>query len=145
MVLLDSILGQLQGAASGSDTATQGGLMDAIGGLLNDPKVGGLSGLVAAFEQKGLGGVVASWIGTGDNQAISPDQLQSVLGSEQMQAMAQKLGLDSQQVSGHLAQVLPQVIDKLTPHGTLPGGAESAGGLGGALGGMFDMLKGGKR
>jgi len=134
MGLFDSIAGQVLGSLSGSSASQHAGLVGAIESMLNSPQVGGLSGLIAAFEQKGLGGVAASWVGTGQNLPISPEQLQAVLGSEQVQAIAQKLGLSSQEVSGHLAELLPQVIDKLTPSGSIPQDGGELGGLLGALG-----------
>jgi uncharacterized protein YidB (DUF937 family) len=81
---------------------------------------GGINGLVQAFQSNGLGGVVSSWIGTGANQAITPDQIQQVLGSGAVQAMAQKLGVSPGAAGATLAQLLPTVIDKLTPNGTVP-------------------------
>jgi len=74
---------------------------------------------------------VASWVSTGQNLPISAEQLQSVLGNEQVQAIAQKLGFTPQEVSAHLAELLPQVIDKLTPDGNVPQGGSLAGLLGG--------------
>ena len=94
------------------------GLVQEVTGLINGS--GGLENLVSAFRDKGLGDVVASWIGTGQNLPISSEQLQSVLGSEQVQAIAQKLGLSTSDVAQKLATLLPQVIDKLTPNGQLP-------------------------
>jgi len=111
------------------------GMLEAVTTMLNDPRTGGLQGLVTTFEQGGMGGVIASWIGTGQNQAISADQLQAVLGSEQVQAIASRLGLNTEEVSGHLAQLLPQLVDKLTPNGAIPD--SDGGGLGAALGGLF--------
>lgn len=111
------------------------GMLEAVTTMLNDPRTGGLQGLVTTFEKGGMGGVIASWVGTGQNQAISADQLQSVLGSEQVQAIASRLGLNTQEVSGHLAQLLPQLVDKLTPNGAIPDSDGS--GLGAALGGLF--------
>ncbi len=136
MGLLDSIAGQVLGSlGNGSATnAAPGGLMDVVGNLLNNQQ-GGLSGLISAFEQNGLGNVVASWVGTGQNLPISAEQLQSVLGNEQVQAIAQKLGFSTQDVSAHLANLLPQVVDKLTPGGTVPEG-NAVGGLMGALKGL---------
>ena len=133
MGLLDSIAGQVLGSLSGSNGGQHSGLMDAIGGILNGHE-GGLSGLIATFEQHGLGGVIGSWVGTGQNQAISAEQLQAVLGNEQVQAIAQKLGFSTQQVSSHLAELLPQVIDKITPGGVVPENS--------ALNGLLGMLKG---
>ncbi len=134
MGLLDSIAGQVLGSLSGAGKSQNAGLIDAIGGLLNSPQVGGLSGLVKTFEQQGMGGVIGSWIGTGKNLAITPEQLQSVLGNAQIQAMAQKLGFTPQVLAGHLSELMPQVIDKLTPQGALPDAA--------ALDGLLGMLKG---
>jgi uncharacterized protein YidB (DUF937 family) len=81
---------------------------------------GGVSGLVQTFHSNGLGGVVNSWIGNGQNQAITPDQIQQVLGSGQVQALAQKLGISPEQASSTISQLLPTVMDKLTPNGAVP-------------------------
>ena len=132
MGILDSLAGGMLSQFSGGEQPA--GMLDAVTTMLNDPRTGGLQGLVTAFQQGGLGGVVASWISTGENLPISAEQLQSVLGSEQVQAIASRLGLDPQEVAGHLARLLPQVVDKLTPGGTLP---DDGGGLGAALGGLF--------
>jgi uncharacterized protein YidB (DUF937 family) len=109
------------------------GPMAAIGGLLQNHE-GGLGGLVGAFEQAGLGGVAKSWVGTGANLPISADQIQSVLSSGMIAQFAEKLGIDPQQAAGQIAQILPQVVDQLTPDGQTP-----SGGLG-ALGGLLGKL-----
>lgn len=132
MGFLDSISGQVLGSLSSAGDERHSGLMGALEGLVNNQQTGGLSGLVAAFEQKGLGGLIGSWVGTGQNLPISAEQLQSVLGSEQVQVVAQKLGFTPQELSSHLTELMPQVIDKLTPAGALP---ES--GTFGSLLGMF--------
>lgn len=132
MGILDSLAGDLLSQFSGGSHPE--GMLEAVTTMLNDPRTGGLQGLVTAFQQGGMGGVIASWISTGENQPIGADQLQSVLGSEQVQAIANRLGLNTQEVSGHLAQLLPQLVDKLTPNGTLPEGGDS---IGSALGGLF--------
>ncbi|MBI5333947.1 MAG: DUF937 domain-containing protein [Burkholderiales bacterium] len=151
MGLFDSIAGQVlnsmagqsgQPGQSGQTGDAQPGLMEALGGLLGSGQGGGLAALVSAFEQQGLGGVIASWIGTGQNQAISAEQIQAVLGSEQVQALAQKLGFSTQDVAAQLAQLLPQVVDRLTPDGTLPQGGGPGGVAGGALGSLPGMLGG---
>jgi len=129
MGLLDGLLG---GGAEGAG----GEAMSAIGGLLQNHE-GGLGGLVGAFEQGGLGEVAKSWVGTGENLPISADQIQSVLGSGMVAQFAQKLGIDPQQAAAQLAQILPQVVDQLTPGGQVP-----AGGLGGMLGGLMGKLNG---
>jgi uncharacterized protein YidB (DUF937 family) len=132
MGILDSLAGEMLSQFSGSNHPE--GMLDAVTTMLNDPKTGGLQGLVTMFEQGGMGGVIASWVGTGANQSISAEQIQAVLGSEQVQAIASRLGLNTQDVAGHLAQLLPQVVDKLTPGGSIP---DAGGGLGAALGGLL--------
>jgi uncharacterized protein YidB (DUF937 family) len=81
---------------------------------------GGVSGLVQSFHANGLGGLVNSWISSGSNQAASAEQIHQVLGSEKVQAFAAKLGLSSAAAGSTLAQMLPTIIDKLTPNGSLP-------------------------
>ncbi|MCE1241642.1 YidB family protein [Oryzomicrobium sp.] len=137
MGLLDTLTGQVLGSLSGEGAQRPAGLADAILALVNDPQSGGLRGLIGAFEQQGLGDIVSSWIGTGQNQPVSAEQVQSALGSEQVDAIAQKLGVTSQEASGHLAELLPQIVDKLTPNGTVPEGGDLAG----MLGSLKDLLR----
>ena len=101
---------------------TGGGLIEQAMGLVNDPRTGGLAGLVEMFKNKGLGDAVSSWIGTGDNQQVSSDQIASAVGSDTLQEIARKLGMSGQDTSNGLAELLPQIIDKLTPEGTVPEG-----------------------
>ncbi len=77
----------------------------------------GLSELVSTFQQKGLAGIVNSWVGTGTNLPINADQIEQALGRERVQQIAAKFGLDPESLKGQLAQVLPTVVDKLTPNG----------------------------
>ena len=119
MGLLDEVVGMAGGLMGGGQQQHAG----ALGMLLDyiqSPQVGGISGLQQMFEQKGLGGIASSWIGTGQNLPISPDQLQSVLHSDALQNMAEKTGMSTEQLSGVLSQMLPQVVDKLTPNGQAP-------------------------
>lgn len=132
MGIFDSLASEVLSQFSGGNHPA--GMLDAVTSMLNDPRTGGLQGLVKSFEQGGMSGVIASWIGTGQNMPISADQLQSVLGSAQVQAIASSLGLNTQEVAGHLAQLLPQMVDKLTPNGNIP---DDSGGLGAALGGLL--------
>ncbi|MBI3380524.1 MAG: DUF937 domain-containing protein [Aquabacterium sp.] len=137
MGLFDSIAGQVAGALGGGAPGQQGALLEAVMGLINNPQTGGLQGLIQSFEQKGLGNVISSWVGTGQNLPISAEQLQSVLGNAQVQAMAQKLGLSPEAITSHLSQVLPQVVDKVTPDGTVPQGGDALQSAIGMLGGLF--------
>lgn len=81
---------------------------------------GGITGLLQQFHEKGLGSLVSSWIGTGQNLPISADQIQHVLGSEQVKELAAKAGISPEAASSHLAQLLPMLVDRLTPNGQLP-------------------------
>ena len=125
MGLLDSIVGQVSGALAGAAPGAgdvHPGLMDVVSTLLTNSQGGGLQGLVQQFEQQGLGHVVASWIGTGENLAITPDQVQAVLGESHIQAVASKLGLTTADVTNQLAGLLPHAVDSVTPGGALPQG-----------------------
>jgi uncharacterized protein YidB (DUF937 family) len=86
---------------------------------------GGLSGLLQQFHDKGLGALVTSWVSTGQNLSISADQIQHVLGSEQVKELAAKAGISPDVASSHLAEFLPMLIDKLTPNGQVPQGTSS--------------------
>ena len=91
----------------------------------------GLTNLVNMFNQKGLGEVVSSWISTGKNLPISTEQIQSVLGSSQVQALAAKAGISPEKASSAIAQILPHLVDKSTPNGQIP-----------PAGGLLDSLSG---
>lgn len=123
MGLLDSIAGQVAGALAGAPGGqAHPGLMDVVAALLTNTEGGGLAGLVQKFDQQGLGHLVQSWVGTGENLAISPDQVQAVLGESHIQAVAQKLGLSTADVANQLAGLLPHAVDSVTPGGALPQG-----------------------
>ena len=85
------------------------------GGLL-----GGLGGLLEKFQQSGHGDVAKSWVGSGQNQPISPGSLGSALGPSIIKALSEKTGLSEQEVTAQLSQLLPGLVDKLTPQGRLP-------------------------
>jgi uncharacterized protein YidB (DUF937 family) len=114
MSIIDSVKDKLGGQNSG--------LVSHATDLVNNPATGGLEGLVQQFHANGLGGVVNSWVGQGENQAISADQITRVLGADRINAIAAKFGMSPEDASAKLAQVLPVVVSKLTPHG-IPGQA----------------------
>jgi len=87
---------------------------------------GALTGLVQSFQQGGLGEAVNSWIGTGQNLPVSADQIQGVLGDERVQALAAKFGISPEDMRSHLAQLIPALIDHLTPNGHLPSASSAA-------------------
>ena len=102
------------------------GALSAVMDYINSPQVGGLSGLQNMFQQKGLGGLVSSWIGSGQNLPISADQLQSVLHSDALQQIAQKHGIDPSQLTSMMSSLLPHVVDKMTPNGAVDEAASGA-------------------
>jgi len=129
MGLLDSVLGQVLGGVQPQQPqggglgglGELGGLAGALGGLLaNNGEVGGLGGLVSKFEQAGMGDVIASWIGKGENQPISDGQLQDALGSDVVSGLSQKLGINAATLLPMLVTLLPMLIDRLTPRGQAP-------------------------
>ncbi len=124
MGLLDSAMGALGGALGGAGGGGSGNPMfDAAMQLLsNTGQNGGLAGLVQAFQDKGLGELIASWIGTGQNLPVSSEQIKAVLGGDQLGQIAGQLGMNESQAAGGLADLLPQVIDTLTPNGQMPQG-----------------------
>jgi len=120
MGLLDQIVKGLAGKLLGGSGGAQNPLLDIALSLLNNPQTGGLGGLAETFKNKGLGEIMSSWISTGQNLPISSDQIQQVLGSDLVQQFAKKLGASNEDVSGGLANLLPGLIDKLTPTGQMP-------------------------
>ena len=123
-------MGFLDGIAKGvldkiSGGGAQNPLIETVMGLISNPETGGLQGMLETFKSKGLGEIISSWIGTGENQAISKDQILEALGKDQIQKMAEKVGISQEEASGGLASLLPEIIDKLTPNGKLPEGGLS--------------------
>lgn len=133
MGLLDSVLGSLSQGGSGA-----GGnpLLETVLSMVNDPDTGGLAGLLQKFQEHGLGDVADSWVSTGKNLPISGDQVQEALGSGALGDIASKLGLSTGDVSSQLADLLPGVVDKLTPNGQMP----DMGSLGDLLGSLTKRL-----
>jgi len=104
------------------------GLLDGVmGGVVGSlvtevlQRHGGVQGVVQQFESKGFGPTVRSWVGTGANQPISPDQIHQALGPELIQQLAAKTGLSAAELTQRLAQVLPEAVDRMTPNGEVPG------------------------
>ena len=89
------------------------------GGQTNRPG-SGLSGLIAKFEQAGLGGVAQSWVGNGANQPVSAQQLNNVFGEQQVQGMASKAGMQPGDFLSQLSRRLPNAVNAMTPDGRAP-------------------------
>jgi uncharacterized protein YidB (DUF937 family) len=107
MGLFDGLLGGVIGA----EMAT------VVNGLIE--KHGGVQGIVAQLEAQGLGGTVRSWVATGANQPITPDQIHQALGSDAVKQLAARFGMSPEDLAAKLSKVLPQAIDKLTPGGVV--------------------------
>jgi uncharacterized protein YidB (DUF937 family) len=137
MGLLDAVAGAMGGA--GGAGGGQADLVQMVMKLVQGQ--GGLEGLLAKFQQGGLGEIAQSWVSTGPNLPISPDQLGQALGPD----LLKQLGGGGQEMLGPLSQLLPQVVDKLTPNGQVAagGGADLGALLGGLLGGAGGAGAGG--
>lgn len=107
-----------QSMAAG-DAAAAGTEASAVSSLLGK---GGaqLPGLLEKLNVGGLGDVVNSWVGTGENGAVTAAQIKAALSSEQVAGIAAKLGISPDQAADKIAQILPGIIDKLTPDGLVP-------------------------
>lgn len=163
MGLLESVLGSVLNGGQSSQqpqfpagAAAGGGLGGILGALASNPQLlqvimgllmgnqgrtaqaGGspLGGLVDQFQQAGLGDVLGSWIGTGQNRAVSPDQLGQVFGQDRLSELGAQLGMGGGDFANELSQVLPGLIDQMTPQGHLPQPGE-----GGGNEGLFGMLE----
>ena len=131
--------GVMGGAGAPAAAGGQPPLLQALAGLLQG---GGLQSLVQSFQQKGLGDVIGSWVGTGANLPISADQVTHALGPDALAKLAGQAGLEPQAAAGQLSSILPGLVDHLTPGGQLPDAGALQGALQGALsGGLGDALK----
>lgn len=108
MGLLDGILGGIVGA----------GAARVIEQVLQNN--GGVQGLISNFERNGLGGIAQSWVGNGQNQTVTPEQVEQALGPEALNNLAATTGMDPQALLAQLAQHLPGAVDGMTPGGRMP-------------------------
>lgn len=86
---------------------------------------GGINAVLERFRRKGLGGQAQSWLSTGPNQPIDPHSVEQVVGQDELQQMAQRLGVPQQQVAQAFAEIMPQLVDHLTPDGQVPQHADA--------------------
>jgi len=108
MGLFDSLIGGVVGA----------GMVSVVNNLLEQQ--GGVQGLINKFQQQGLGETVNSWVSTGPNKPISPDEVHRALGPELLQQLSAKSGLSVQDLAQKLSTILPQAVDTMTPNGNVP-------------------------
>lgn len=117
------------------------GIMDSVKGLMgNNPQLhgfveglqtfvqqsGGINGLKSKFEKEAAGSVLQSWISTGPNLPISPEQIQKVMGSQFIHDIARKMDLEPSVATEKLSQMIPKIIDRLSPNGKLPDQIDAA-------------------
>ena len=141
MSLLGDLLGG-QGQAGQGAAANPASMMTVVGELIQ--RAGGLQGLLSMLQQHGLGSAVQSWVGTGNNQAVSGDDLGDALHKGGMGSLVQeaaaKLGVDPSAVLSGLSSMLPHAVDHLTPAGQVPD--QTQGRTGGFDLGMLEGLAG---
>lgn len=114
MGLLDDAMGMLGGGKGGGSSQVMG----ALGGLVES--AGGMEGIMSKLEASGMGDKLQSWVGTGENQKMSAAEVEQVLGKDEITKAAAKAGVSEQEAADGLAGLLPQMIDKVSPDGTLP-------------------------
>ena len=135
--------GQQQQAPGGAGGGLNMGMIAALAPILmsmlaNNSQQGGLGGLLNKFQQAGLGGAASSWVGTGENHPVTSDQVTQALGPDVIGNIASQLGVGHADAAGGVAQLLPELINKLTPHGQAPqGGLGSTDDIVGMLGKML--------
>lgn len=124
MGLFDEIGGGLKGAmgqvVSQALGQIEAGTLPALlsQGLANT-EFGSVNGLLAKLQESGLGNQVSSWLGNGSNLPITADQLRAALGNEQVQQIANAIGLPTDKILAVLSEHLPGAVDKMSPSGTL--------------------------
>ncbi len=116
MGLLDQLGGSLKGVLGSVAAAEAPALISAA---LAKTNMGNLQGIVAQLQQGGLGDQVKSWLGNGANMQVTPQQIQSALGSDQLKQLAQHFGVDPDAVAKLLADHLPTVVDQASPNGAI--------------------------
>ena len=83
-------------------------------------KAGGIQGVMEKIQKSGMGDIVASWVGTGQNESITPDQITQALGQENIQVITKQVNIPVEQSGNLLSELLPALIDRLTPDGQVP-------------------------
>jgi uncharacterized protein YidB (DUF937 family) len=120
---LGNLLGQVLGG--GAQRGTSGGLGDVVSGMLGRGAgpgggMGALGGLLEQMQRAGFGDEARSWVGTGQNMPISPDALGQIFGQGGLEEIARQAGLTPRQTSEGLSELLPEVVDHVTPDGQVP-------------------------
>lgn len=134
MGLFDNLVGEVMNNLGGAQSGGHS-MLEMVSGLIQQQ--GGLAGLVQQLGQGGLKEQAASWVGSGANLPVNPEQISQALGSGPLADLAARFGLDPQQVSSSLAQFLPEAVNQLTPEGRLPEGDLMSQGISALTGKLF--------
>ena len=113
------------GPGQNAQQGVQGGVLGKLGGLLSGASAGsvlsgGLGDLIERFKQSGHGQVADSWVKTGPNQQLAPQQLEQAIGPDVLSTLSQQTGLSREELLSRLTRELPDAVDKFTPNGRLP-------------------------
>lgn len=133
MGLLDSIVGSLTGGEGQQNSLSQ---LQAVWSWVQEQ--GGVEVLIQKFQQGGLGEILSSWLSNGSNQSVSHSDIQSAFSPQDLQSLADKLGTDVQGASGTLSEILPQLVDKISPQGEVH--SEASGNAQNDLGSLVDSI-----
>jgi len=144
--LLKMGAGMIQGNSDDATTGLDGdAISNALGNLLGGGADGGLDlgSLVSGLSENGLGSIVGSWLGSGENESISMDSITDLLGADKISEFASSLGLSEDSAKGALADALPNVIDKATEgeDSLVEDLLAKVGGVEGAMGMLGKMFK----
>ncbi len=152
MAGLDQLLQQILGGSSSAGGLDIAKLTALIQPLLQQlQSSGGLQGMLGQLQAGGLGDQVGSWLGSGSNETVDPQKLADALGPQEVESLAQQSGMSPTEVTAGLSQILPGLVDKLSPSGSLPTNAEDLTGMlgqipgGDQLGGIMGGLLGGQK
>ena len=133
--IAEALGGLKQESGGGPGKSTQqgalGGVLGKLGGLLGGASAGsvlsgGLGDLVERFRQNGQGQAADSWVKTGPNQPLGPDQLEQAIGPDVLETLSQQTGFSREELLSRLTRDLPEAVDKFTPQGRLPTEGEAA-------------------
>jgi uncharacterized protein YidB (DUF937 family) len=116
MSFLDNLTQMASQHFGGEDAGAAGHVM----AMINSPEIGGVSGLVQKFHENGLGEMANSWVANGDNQAAAAEHIEEVLGQDRVAEVAARMGMSPDDAKAKLAQLLPQVVNHMTPNGQVP-------------------------
>ena len=124
--MLGQLLGGLMGGGQPGQQPPLVGILQQVLAAKDSNGNSGVAAIVSKFQGAGLGSQVQSWVGTGSNQAVSPDHVGQVFAPEQIDAWANQAGTTPDAIRQVLAEALPHVVDHMTPGGQVPPTTQTA-------------------